>query len=80
MIILADGLIPFLLHLESYLVYEKVGHCNQLRLLLIHLLLSIPGSRPQDDVKPFLSQFLQECHQQLHAKKGTGLWVEYDNQ
>ena len=52
MILMADGLIPFLLHLESYLVYEKgnkVGHCHQLRLLLIHLL-SIPGSKPQDDV------------------------------
>ena len=42
--ILADGLIPFLLHLERYLIYEKghtVGKCHQLHLLLVHLLLSI---------------------------------------
>ena len=52
MILMADGIIPILLHLESNLVYEKghkVGHRHQLRLLLIHLL-SIPGSKPQDNV------------------------------
>ena len=56
--ILADGLIPFLQHLESYIVYDKghkVGHCYQLRLLVFHLLLSIPGSKFQNNVKPLLS-------------------------
>ena len=36
--VLADRLIQFLLHLESYLVYEKeheVGHCHQLYLQLV---------------------------------------------
>ena len=58
--ILADGLIPFLLHLEKYLAYEKgykVGHRHQLRLLVVHLLLSMAGSNPHDDIKPLLSQF-----------------------
>ena len=56
----ADGLTPFLLHIESYLVYEKghkVGHCHQLRLPLVHVLLSLAGSKPPDAVKPFLSVF-----------------------
>ena len=55
--ILADGLIAFLLHLESYLVYEKghkVVHCHQLRLLTAHLLLSMAGSKTQDDIKALL--------------------------
>ena len=70
--ILAGGLIPFLPPFESYLVYEKghkVGHCHQLRLLMVHLLLSIPGSKPQDNVKPLLSQFMQAYHQLLHVKR-----------
>ena len=36
--VLADSLKQFLLHLESYLVYEKeheVGHCHQLCLQLV---------------------------------------------
>ena len=36
--VLADRLKQFLLHLESYLVYEKVhkvGHCHQLCLQLV---------------------------------------------
>ena len=36
--VLADNQKKFLLHLESYLVYEKeheVGHCHQLCLLLV---------------------------------------------
>ena len=48
LMILTDGLIPFLLHLEKYLVYEKghtIGHCHQLRLLLVVLLLSMAGSK-----------------------------------
>ena len=39
LMILTESQIPFLLHLESYLVYEKghqVGHCHQLCLLLVH--------------------------------------------
>ena len=37
--VLTDGQITFLLHLESYLVYEKghkVVHCHQLGWLLVH--------------------------------------------
>ena len=81
--ILPDGLIPFLLHIERYLVLEKghkVEHCHQLRLLRIHLLLSMAGRKHQYDGKHLLSQFLQAYHQLLLAKKGTGLKVEYDNQ
>ena len=55
--ILTDGLIQFRLQLERYLVYEKehkVGHCHQLRLQLVHLLLSMAGSKHQDDEKPLL--------------------------
>ena len=36
--VLSDSLKQFLLHLESYLVYEKeyeVGHCHQLCLQLV---------------------------------------------
>ena len=70
----ADGLTPFLLHIESYLVYEKghkVGHCHQLRLPLVHVLLSMAGSKPRDDVNLSLfSQFLQACHQPLIVNKG----------
>ena len=36
--VLADGQKQFLLHLESYLVYDKeheVGHCHQLCLILV---------------------------------------------
>ena len=58
--IFVDGLIPFLLHLEKYVVYEKghkVGHCHQLRLPPVHTLLSMAGSKRQDDKKPLLSQF-----------------------
>ena len=39
LMLLAEGQFPFLLHLESYLVYEKVhraGHCHQLCFLLVH--------------------------------------------
>ena len=71
--ILADGIIPFLLHIESCLVYEKgheVGHCHQLRLLLVHLLLSISKSKPQYNVLPLLSKFLQAYHQLLNTKRG----------
>ena len=74
LMIFVDDLMPFFLHFECYLVYEKgnkVGHCHQLRLLLVDLLLSIAGSKPQDDVKPLLSQFLQAYHQLLYAKKET---------
>ena len=49
-----DGLIPFLLHIESYRVYDKghkVGHCHQLCLLLVHLLLSIAGSKVSKGAK-----------------------------
>ena len=67
--ILPDSLISFLLHLELYLVSEKghkVGHCHQLRLLLIHLFVSMAGGKPQVDVKPLLSQCLQEYHKLWH--------------
>ena len=46
--IFADGLIPFLLHLERYLVYEKgpkVGHRHQLRLLRVHIVANGQASR-----------------------------------
>ena len=62
--------------LFSMLIAHEVRHCHQLRLLLVHLLLSIPGSKPQDNVKPLLSQFVRAYHQLYHAKKGTGLWIE----
>ena len=74
MMILADGLILFLPHLERYLVYEKgyqVGHCHQLCLLLVRFMLSTTGKKPQDDVKLLFSQFLQAYHQLFHAKKGN---------
>ena len=41
--VLADRLKQFLLHLESYLVYEKeheVGHCHQLCLQLVVFVVS----------------------------------------
>ena len=44
LMILADGQIPFLLHLESYLLYKEghqVGHCHQLCYWFIFLL-SVP--------------------------------------
>ena len=37
--ILSDDLIPFLLHLESYMVYvngHKLENCHQLRLLVVN--------------------------------------------
>ena len=52
----------------------------KLDIAMVHLLMSIIGSKPQDDVKPLPSQFLQAYHQLLHAKKGTGVRVELDNQ
>ena len=73
---LANVQIPFLLHLENYLVYErrhKVGHCHQLRLLLVHLMLSMAGSEPQEDIKYLLSEFLQACLRVLNAK---GNWTK----
>ena len=51
----------------------KVGHCYQLRLLLGHLLFLMPGSKPQDNAKPLLSQFFQAYHQLLRAKQGN--WI-----
>ena len=74
---------PFFLHFECYLVYEKgnkVGYCHHLRLLLVDLLLSMAGSKPQDVLKPLLSQLLQAYYQLLCAKKGTCKSVEQDNQ
>ena len=76
---LADGLIPFLLHLESYLLFEKlhkVEHCHQLRLLRVQLLLSKAGSMPQDDEKQFYFLILQAYHQLLRVKQGTGIRIE----
>ena len=58
--ILLDSLIPFLLQFESDHVYEKghkVGHCHQSRLLLIHLLVSMAGCKPQGDLKLAFSVF-----------------------
>ena len=75
---LANGLILVLLHFESYLVPEK-GHKLGIAINCI-CLLSLSGSSPQDNVNPLFSQFLQAYHQPLHAEKGTGLWVEYNNQ
>ena len=46
--ILADGLLPFLLHLIWYMRKD-------IKLLLVHLLLSIPGNKPQDNAKKNLS-------------------------
>ena len=74
--VLTDGQIPFLLHLESYLVYEKgykVGHCHQLGLLLVHCCQYIEAS-----LKIILSFYKYNISCCL--KKETGLWVEYDNQ
>ena len=70
--ILEDGLIPFLLHLEHYLEYEKghkIGHCHYLCLLLVHLLLSIPGSKLQDNVNLCFLNFCRHYYQLLHTKK-----------
>ena len=70
--IFADSLILFLLHLESYLVYEKgykVGHYNHLRMLLVGLLVSLARHKPQDNVKLLFSQFSQAYYQLLHANK-----------
>ena len=50
--VLADRLKQYLLHLESYLVYEKeheVGHCHQVCLLLFFFVVST------------LKQALKEC-------------------
>ena len=66
--ILADGLIPFLLHLESYLLYEKVHkveHCHQLRLLLVQRLEASLKMMKSS----FIFSFLQAYHQLLYAKK-----------
>ena len=54
--ILADGLIPFSLNLESYLVFDighKVEHCHQLCLLLVHFFCV----KPQGAVKLAFSVF-----------------------
>ena len=45
--ILADGLIPFLLHLESYLVLVNIKLDIDINYVC---LLSILGSKPQDNV------------------------------
>ena len=37
-------------------------------MLLVHLVLSMAGRKPQYDVKPLLSQFLQAYNQLLYAK------------
>ena len=66
--ILADSLIPFLLHFEKVLVYEKghkIGRCHQSRLLQVRLLVSMAGCKPQGDVKLAFSVF----DQILHAKR-----------
>ena len=57
--ILADGQIPFLLHLES----------KQSNIAINYVCLSIPESKPQDNVKPLFSQFAQADHQLLHSKR-----------
>ena len=76
---LADGLIPFLLRLEIHQIH-KIGHCHKLRLLLVHLLLPLVGSWPEDDGNPLLSQFLQAYYQLSHAKGEAGPKIEKDNQ
>ena len=40
---------------KGYEKGHKLGLCYKLRLSLVHLLLSMAGSKPQDDVKPLLS-------------------------
>ena len=62
--VLADRLKQFLLHLESYLVYEKeyeVGHCHQLCLQLVVFYVSTL-KQALKNVKPLISQFLQPYH------------------
>ena len=69
--ILTDGLIQFRLQLERYLVYEKehkVRHCHQLRLQLVHLLLSMAGSKPQDE-KPLLFSVFAGISSAVTCKK-----------
>ena len=51
---------------ESTLV--KIPHCRKLH-VTVHLLMSMAGSKPEDNVKPLHSQFLQAYHQLLHAKE-----------
>ena len=62
--VLADRLKQFLLHLESYLVYEKeheFGHCHQLSLQLVVFVVSTL-KQALNNVKPLISQFLQPYH------------------
>ena len=81
--ILEDGLIPFVLHLESYLVYGKwhtVGHFHQLRLLPAHLLLSMAGASLKMTYKLCFFSFCRHTNSCCMQKIRNGLRVEYDNQ
>ena len=62
--VLADSHKQYLLHLDSYLVYEKeheVGHCHQLCLQLVVFYVSTL-KQALNNVKPLISQFLQQYH------------------
>ena len=56
--VLSDRLKQFLLHLESYLAYEKgheVGHCNQLCLQLVVVFYVSTLKQALKYVKPLIS-------------------------
>ena len=71
--ILADCQISFMLHLESYLEYEKgheVGHRHQLCLLWFIFVVSTL-IQALNECKTFDFSVLQAYHQLLHSKKGN---------
>ena len=63
--VLADRLKQFLLHFESYLVYEKeheVGHCHQLCLQLVVFVVSTLKQALKESKTFDFSVFLQPYH------------------
>ena len=73
LMVLADGQMPYLLHLESCLVYKKgheVGHCHQLCLLLDHFFVVSTLKQVFKECKTFdFPVFLQTYHWPLHSKE-----------